>query len=86
MGPLGTYFMFGQKGQPYGGMFNRTADMPQSAWLSYVRVDDAKLAAARVKEAGGSVHREPHEVPGGDIIAVCADRSGAVFAVHQVVM
>lgn len=82
MGEMGVYYMFGHKGQPYGGMFNRAADMPAPEWLSYVRVDDVKAATPKVKAAGGTVPREPHQVPGGDWIAVCADPSGAPFALH----
>ena len=82
MGEMGIYCMFGQKGQEYGGIFNRTADMPPTDWLSYVRVDNATTVAQRVKALGGTVLREPHQVPGGDWIAACADPAGAMFAVH----
>ena len=82
MGEMGVYLIFGHKGQTYGGMFNRTSDMPAPDWLSYVRVDNATAAAESVKQAGGTVLRGPHEVPGGDMIAMCADPAGAMFAVH----
>jgi predicted enzyme related to lactoylglutathione lyase len=83
MGAEGVYYMFGQKGRAYGGLFNRAPDMPPPRWLSYARVDDVKHAADAVKANGGQVHRGPMEVPGGDSIAICVDPSNATFALHQ---
>jgi len=83
MGPLGMYFMFGQQGQTYGGMFNRTPEMPPPNWLPYVRVDDVKTATDAVVKTGGTVMNGPMEVPGGDWIAQCMDAQGAPFALHQ---
>jgi predicted enzyme related to lactoylglutathione lyase len=82
MGEMGIYFMFGKKGVPYGGMFNRRPDMPPPHWLSYIRVDDVKATADAVKKFSGTVHRGPMEVPGGDMIAICADPQGALVAFH----
>ncbi len=86
MGADGMYFMFGQKGRPYGGLFNRRPDAPPSAWVSYARVDDVKKAAETVASSGGQLHRGPMEVPGGDQIAICSDPSKALFALHQTTM
>jgi uncharacterized protein len=84
MGEMGTYFMFGQKGRPYGGMFNRKDGMPgATGWLSYIRVNDIEAAAATVKRLGGKVEAGPMEVPGGDRVAMCRDPQGAHFALHQ---
>lgn len=77
---LGTYFIFGQKGEQYGGMFTRIPDMPPPNWTSYIEVKDVKEAAAKVKQLGGKVMREPHEVPGGTMITICEDPQGAMFA------
>jgi len=84
MGEMGTYFMFGKKGVPYGGMFNRRPDMPPPHWLSYIRVDDIRGAVDSMKKLGGAVHRGPMEVPGGDMIAICSDPQGAAIALHTV--
>jgi predicted enzyme related to lactoylglutathione lyase len=83
MGPMGVYAMFGPAGarQPFGGMFNKTATMPGSGWLSYVEVPDATASVDAVKAAGGTVVHGPTEVPGGHI-AVCADPQGVSFAFH----
>ena len=82
MGAMGVYSMFGQRGETYGGMMNRTPDMPPPNWLSYVRVADVKSLVERVKQAGGRVVVGPMEVPGGDWVAVCIDPQGAGFALH----
>lgn len=80
MGALGTYFIFGLKGQAMGGMFTRTPDMPAPNWTSYLEVDSVKSAVPKVKQLGGRVMREPHQVPGGSWITLCSDPQGATFA------
>ena len=82
MGEMGIYYMFGQHGATYGGMFNRPPQIPVSSWLCYVRVNSVKPVADKVKELGGSVMNGPMEVPGGDWIAQCMDPQGAPFALH----
>jgi predicted enzyme related to lactoylglutathione lyase len=86
MGPgMGTYQMFGWKGQPAGGIFNKPAEMPgPAAWLPYIRVTDAKGAAKTIKRLGGKVINGPMEVPGGDWITAGIDLQGGMFAVHAV--
>jgi len=82
MGEMGTYQMYGRGAHPLGGMFNKPAEMPMSAWLFYIRVPDVNAAVDKVKELGGTVLNGPMEVPGGDWIAQCTDPQGAAFAVH----
>ena len=84
MGDMGIYQMFGAGAQPIGGMQTRPPEMPAPAWLYYVRVADINTAVAKVKELGGQVLHGPIEVPGGDMVAQCADPQGAAFAVHTV--
>jgi predicted enzyme related to lactoylglutathione lyase len=83
MGPMGMYQMYGKNGQMYGGMFNKSPDMPPPMWWCYVRVNDVNTAVDAVKKGGGKVMNGPMEVPGGDWIAQAADPQGALFAVHQ---
>ena len=83
MGAMGMYSMFGRDRFTYGGMMNRTADMPPAQWIHYAAVPDADAAAERAKAAGGQVMMGPTEVPGGDRIAILADPQGAPFAVHS---
>jgi predicted enzyme related to lactoylglutathione lyase len=84
MGEMGVYHMYGCAGTgvPLGGMFDKPKDLPPS-WLLYVRVDDVKQAAEKVKELGGTVLNGPMEVPGGDMVAQCLDPQGAAFALHS---
>lgn len=83
MGEMGTYQMYGLGGTSYGGMYE-DPEMPPS-WLVYGRVADLGRALDRVRAGGGEAPSEPMEVPGGDLVAQCADPQGAVFALHQVI-
>ena len=84
MGHMGVYNEYGLPGLPLGGLYTKPAEMPGPPnWLAYVRIADLDAAVARVKVHGGTVILEPHEVPGGDRIAVFADPQGAPFALHQ---
>lgn len=81
MGPMGTYLMFGLNGVPFGGVYNKHAELP-AHWLDYASVADAAKAAKATTAAGGKVLNGPMEVPGGDWITQLADPQGAMFAVH----
>jgi predicted enzyme related to lactoylglutathione lyase len=84
MGEMGTYQMYGQGEETYGGMFNKPEDMPAPPhWLLYVKVPDVEAAAAKVTELGGQVLNGPMDVPGGDQIVQCMDPQGGVFALHS---
>lgn len=55
-----------------------------AAWNTYVRVDSADQSAATVRAAGGSVLREPYEIPGlGVRVAACADPEGATVRLWE---
>jgi len=85
MGPeMGTYQMYGWKGQTLGGMFNKSKNMPgPPSWIAYIQVADAKKAAKTVATLGGQIVNGPMEVPGGSWIAQGLDLQGAMFAVHS---
>ena len=85
MGPeMGTYQMYGWKGRTLGGMMNKPKQSPgPPAWLSYIKVEDSKKAAAAVGKFGGQIISGPMEVPGGSWIAAGLDRQGVAFAVHS---
>jgi predicted enzyme related to lactoylglutathione lyase len=51
----------------------------QPCWTGYVGVDDVDAFAARVKAAGGAVHRGPEDIVDVGRFAVVADPQGAVF-------
>jgi predicted enzyme related to lactoylglutathione lyase len=85
MGPAGMYRLYGLGGKPYGGMFNRTPDMANVPpfWLPYIHVKDVKASTEAAKRAGAQVVNGPMEVPGGDMIVVLSDPTGAAIALHQ---
>jgi predicted enzyme related to lactoylglutathione lyase len=57
---------------------------PENAvWNTYVWVEDADETAAKVRDAGGTVLREPGEVGEYGRAAVFADPDGAAFSVWQ---
>src|SRR5438067_1923094 len=53
------------------------------AWMGYVGVDDVDDYAARVKAAGGTVHRDAQDIPGIGRFAVVADPHGAGFILFK---
>src|SRR5213079_2776240 len=74
----------------YSGLFGwQTEDAmppgapPQAVWNTYIRVESADDAAARVREAGGRVLPEPFDVFDAGRMGVFADPEGAVFCVWQ---
>jgi predicted enzyme related to lactoylglutathione lyase len=80
MGPEGKYRIFGVGGVPMGGMMDKPANAPSSAWAFYVNVDGIDAAIARIRDNGGQVLMGPHEVPGGSWIVQAVDPQGAAFA------
>jgi uncharacterized protein len=52
-------------------------------WSGYIAVDDVDATAARVKTAGGAIHRAPEDIPGVGRFAVAADPHGAVFILFK---
>ena len=56
---------------------------PRAVWNTYIWVEDADEAAAKAREAGGSVLSEPLDVMDAGRMAVLADPEGAAFCVWQ---
>ena len=56
---------------------------PQAVWNTYIAVDSADDAAAKVRDAGGRALAEPFDVMDAGRMAVFADPEGAMFAVWQ---
>ena len=61
-----------------GGM-TAMAEGPSPVWLGYVGVDDVDAYAVRVRDAGGTVHKGPDDIPGVGRFAVVADPQGGAF-------
>jgi predicted enzyme related to lactoylglutathione lyase len=80
---FGFYTVFELRGRPVAGLYELTADqraqgMPP-AWTTYIRVDDARQTAERVKPAGGQLLMEPMEIPEQGVMAVATDSTGAAI-------
>jgi len=71
----------------HGGDVAAVASAPEGAgrawWNTYIWVESADDAAAKVREAGGSVLEEPFDVFDAGRMAICADPEGAPFSVWQ---
>jgi hypothetical protein len=59
------------------------ADDSAAAWNTYIAVDDADEAAAKVTTAGGSTLAEPFDVFDAGRMGIFSDPAGAVFSVWQ---
>lgn len=56
---------------------------PMAVWNTYIWVDSADEAAAKIWESGGDVLSEPFDVGDAGRMAVCADPEGAMFCLWQ---
>jgi len=52
-------------------------------WMGYVGVTDVDETTRQVRALGGTVHKEPWDIPGVGRMAVVADPQGATFAVFH---
>lgn len=52
-------------------------------WLGYISVDDVDAYAKKVTEAGGSIKKEPADIPSVGRFAVAADPQGAAFLLFK---
>ncbi len=80
MGPMGKYRFFATGGAMVGGIMDKPAEVPVSAWQFYFTVDAIDAAVGRIKNGGGQILQEPMEVPGGSWIVTGIDPQGAHFA------
>ncbi|MDT1063220.1 VOC family protein [Paracoccus sp. CPCC 101403] len=80
-----TYHLASHGGDMVAGL----AEMPDDCagtppfWMVYFDVDDADAAATKVKTLGGTVFREPADIPGTGRFAILSDPQGAAFGVLQ---
>ncbi|MCL2395419.1 MAG: VOC family protein [Acidimicrobiaceae bacterium] len=78
------YFMAGIGGRDVAAISSQPEGSPPEAiWNTYIRVDSADEAAARVRDAGGRVLSEPFDVFDSGRMGVFSDPEGAVFSVWQ---
>jgi predicted enzyme related to lactoylglutathione lyase len=77
----GTYLLAKAGDRPAGGIFDTTgtdmADLSEH-WFAYLAVDDIDARCAQAKAAGGSIVREPFDVPGVGRIAILRQPGGGM--------
>jgi uncharacterized protein len=87
MGPEGVYTMLKLGDKDVAGLYQLMPDMVAQGtpphWLSYVSVASADETAAKAKEAGATLLKEPLDVSTIGRMAVIQDPTGAVFALWQ---
>jgi predicted enzyme related to lactoylglutathione lyase len=80
----GKYFVAQLRGRDVAAVGSLPEDMPQTAvWNTYVWVEGADDAAAKVKAEGGGVLTEPFDVGDAGRMAVVADPAGAAFCIWE---
>ena len=83
-GAPGKYFMGRLGGRDVAAVSSIPEGVPATAmWDTYVWVDSADETASRVRDAGGTVVKEPFDVMDSGRMAVFKDPEGAVFCVWQ---
>ncbi|HEY1359409.1 MAG TPA: VOC family protein [Thermoleophilaceae bacterium] len=80
----GRHFMCRLRDRDVAAIASRPGSAPdQTAWGTYVQVENVEEAAERARAAGGSVLMEPFDALDGGRIAVLADPAGAAIGVWQ---
>jgi predicted enzyme related to lactoylglutathione lyase len=83
-GSPGKYFIARLRGGDVAAVASQPAGGPPIAtWNTYVWVESADAAAAKVKAAGGRIVTEPFDVTNAGRMAVCTDPEGAAFRLWQ---
>jgi hypothetical protein len=83
-GSAGKYFIARLHGGDVAAVGSQPEGAPPpAAWKTYVWVESADEAAAKVQDAGGRVVTEPFDVMDAGRMAVCTDPEGAAFCVWQ---
>ena len=73
-----TYWVAKVGDESVAGIYQIEADDQDTGegWFSYIAVEDLSTALARATSAGGTVEREPWDVPGVGRIAIVSDTAG----------
>ena len=78
------YFMAGLRGGDVAGVASPPeGGPPMGVWNTYIWVESADEAAAKVRAAGGRVVTDPFDVMDAGRMAVVTDPEGAAFCVWQ---
>jgi uncharacterized protein len=80
----GRYFVARLGGRDVAAIGSQPGgEPPRPVWNTYICVDDADEAGARVRDAGGAILMEPFDVLDAGRMGVFAEPTGAVFNVWQ---
>jgi uncharacterized protein len=80
----GNYFMARLHGRDVAAIGSQPDEAPPTpVWNTYIAVDNADEAAAKVTTAGGSTLAEPFDIFDAGRMGIFSDPSGAVFSVWQ---
>ena len=78
----GDYTVCMSSGEPVAGIFEMRKGMGMDElpnhWFAYITVDDVDTRVQEVGAAGGTIHREPFDVPTVGRISIVQDKTGAV--------
>ena len=81
-------FRIGDADYPAGGLYQLSAEMSGEGpmpphFMTYIAVDDVDANAELAKTLGGTVLKEPDEIPNVGRFAIIQDPSGAVFSTFK---
>jgi predicted enzyme related to lactoylglutathione lyase len=79
----GSYFVAQLRGRDVAAVGSQQGEPWPPVWTTYIWVDSADGAAAKVNDAGGSTLMEPFDVPERGRMGVFSDPFGAVFCVWE---
>lgn len=80
---FGGYAIFTKDGKKVAGVVPLMFEGQPAVWSCYVSTDDAEKTAAKVTEAGGTLHAPPMAVADLGSMAICMDPGGAYFGIWQ---
>jgi len=87
VGPSEVYTILKLNDKDVGALYQLNSEMKAQGipphWLSYVSVTSADETAQKIKDAGGTLMKEPFDVFNLGRMAVAKDPTGAVFALWQ---
>jgi predicted enzyme related to lactoylglutathione lyase len=83
-GAPAKYFLARLRGREVAAVSSLPESAPPVAtWDTYISVDSADESAAKVRDAGGTVVKEPFDVMDAGRMAICTDPEGATFCLWQ---
>jgi hypothetical protein len=81
--PSSEYRVLWRSGDPRAGVLQNPFEKTRSAWIPYIRVDDAAALAERVPGLGGRVVLSPRPEVREGTLALVLDPSGAPIALQK---